>query len=332
MEFEDQQKKWQIELNWRAHVSKYVALQTKMRQEGKGISPEQYSIEKGIDQSAFRWWLTLIKMEDKFTFYRSSATEYLNRAKRSLEVLDQYIDVDPKLRMPLIRDAIIAYAALFCKSKGRVFTKWHLESQTFVPSSLLEIHNKICIDRDLIFAHCDLGARDPKVSLIGITLRGQGFYWENYKALIPQFKELIEAVLSRLETYTEEEDMVSAEDAFKEFTEPPPTAKVDPGSPSTNNKPLMAGSKQTQGIVPNKNEGIATPVMKPIYRSFAFLLAISIFIAMLIKWHYFNYGLFVIVPILLSPLEIWLALAMLFISFKGRAPKWFFGKQLNRPI
>ena len=102
--------------------------------------------------------------------------------------------------MPLMRDAIISYAALFCKSKGRVFTKRHLESKNFVPDSLLETHKKICTDRDLIFAHCDLGARDPKVSKVGIALRGQGFYWDDYSALLPQFKDLINAVLNRLDT------------------------------------------------------------------------------------------------------------------------------------
>jgi hypothetical protein len=75
-----------------------------------------------------------------------------------------------------------------------------------------------------------------------------------------------------------------------------------------------------------------TPEMKPIYRLFAFLLAMFIFIAMFIKWHYLYHGLIVIVPLLFSPFEIWLALAMLYISFKGRAPKWFFGNQLNRLI
>ena len=77
---------------------------------------------------------------------------------------------------------------------------------------------------------------------------------------------------------------------------------------------------------------MTTPKMKPIYRLFAFLLAMSVFIAMLIKWPYFNHGLLVILPILLSPFEILIAFAMLFISFKGRAPKWFFGNQLNRPF
>jgi len=235
MKFEEMQRKWQIQLNWRAHVSEYVKLQTKLKREGKGISPEQYCIQEGIDQSAFRLWLDYIKMEDKFTFYRSFATEYLNRASRSLELLDHYIDVEPKLRMPLIRDAIISYAALFCKSNGRVFTKWHLESQTFVPPSLLETHKKICTDRDLIFAHCDLGARDPKVSTIGITLRGQGFYWDDYRALLPQFKELISAVLNRLDTYTEDENLKTAEDAFQDFLNPPPEVSVDPGRPSSEN-------------------------------------------------------------------------------------------------
>jgi hypothetical protein len=72
--------------------------------------------------------------------------------------------------------------------------------------------------------------------------------------------------------------------------------------------------------------------MKPIYRLLAFLLAMSVFIAMLIKWHHFNHGLLVIVPILFSPLEMWIGLAMLFISLNGRAPKRCFGKQLNRPL
>lgn len=236
MEFEELKKKWQIELNWRAHVSEYVNLQTKLKREDKGISPEQYCIQEGIDQSAFRWWLDYIKMEDEFTFYRSFATEYLNRAKRSLELLDHYIDTDPKLRMPLIRDAIISYAALFCKSKGRVFTKWHLESQTFVPDSLLETHKKICTDRNLIFAHCDLRARDPKVSKVGITLRGQGFYWDDYRALLPQFKDLINGVLNRLDAYTEEDNMTTAEDAFQDFLNPPPEVSIDPGRPSSENE------------------------------------------------------------------------------------------------
>jgi hypothetical protein len=233
MKHEAFRKKWQIELNWRAHVSEYVELQTNLKRDRKGISPEQYCIREGINQSAFRWWLGLIKLEDKFTFYRSFATECLNRAKRSLELLDHYIDLDPKLRMPLIRDAIISYAALFCKSNGRVFTKWHLEAQAFVPQFLLETHKKICADRDLIFAHCDLGARDPKVSSIGITLRGKGFYWEDYKALAPKFEELIESVLNRLETYIEEAEMTSAEEAFQDFLTPPPEVLTDPGRPSS---------------------------------------------------------------------------------------------------
>jgi hypothetical protein len=229
MEYEDFRKKRKIELNWRARVAEYVELQTSLRRNGKQISPERYCSQECISPSAFRWWRELLKLEDKFTFYRSFAIEYLNRARKSLELIDLYAYRYPELRMPLIRDAIISYAALFCKSNGRVFTKWHLESQKFVPQALTETHNKICDDRDLIFAHCDLGARDPKVSLIGIALKGKGFYWEDYEALLPQFKELIEAVKNRLEGYAQEVNITSIEQAFQDFLNPPPEALIDPG-------------------------------------------------------------------------------------------------------
>ena len=101
MEFEELQKKWRIELNWRAHVYEHVGLQKYLKRNGKGINPEKYAVKEGIDPSAFRWWLAFIELEDKFTFYRSFATEYLNRAMRSLELLGHYIDIDPKLRMRL---------------------------------------------------------------------------------------------------------------------------------------------------------------------------------------------------------------------------------------
>jgi len=114
--------------------------------------------------------------------------------------------------------------------------KWSLEAQIFVPQHLQEVHNKICTDRDIIIAHCDLGPRNPKVSLIGISLCGKGFYWDDYKALLPHFKELIEAVLKNLESYSAKMNLSSAEEAFQDFSDPPPTALKDPGSALINSE------------------------------------------------------------------------------------------------
>jgi predicted nucleic acid-binding Zn ribbon protein len=213
--------------NWRAHVSNYK----KLKKNNK-FTPEQYCKNEGIDLSAFCFWQNYINQEDKFTYYRSFAPAYLKQAKTVLELLDHYIDIDPRLRMPLMRDAIISYAALFRSSNSRVFnkSKWYLKEQTFVPQHLQDIHRKICEDRDSIIAHCDLNPRNPKVTQVGIVLKGKGFYWEDYKALIPQFKELIEAVMNSLKPYVAQENLSSAEKAFQHFN-PPSEALKDPGKP-----------------------------------------------------------------------------------------------------
>lgn len=217
--------------NWRAHVYNHTQVQKKLKQKNGGCSPEQYCKKEGIDLSAFRFWQKYITQEDRFTYYQSFATAYLRQAKTALELLEHYIDLDPDLRMPLMRDAIISYAALFCKSNGRVSTKWHLEEQTFVPSHLQDVHRKICSDRDVIIAHCDLGPRNPQVMSLGIVLRVKGFGWEDYKALIPQFKELIGAVMNNLKSYVVQENMSSAENAFQDLN-PPSEALKDPGKPT----------------------------------------------------------------------------------------------------
>jgi len=152
-------------------------------------------------------------------------------ATKKLAASGRFDAVVADLRMPLIRDAIVSYASLFRKSNGRGRTKWNLEAQIFVPDELRDIHEKVCFDRDAVIAHCDLAPRNPIVSTVGIGLRGAGFYWDDYKALIPKLKELIEAVLKRLDSYVTAENMSSPREAFRDMPEPPPTALEDPGQP-----------------------------------------------------------------------------------------------------
>ena len=196
------------------------------------LTIEQYCTNEGIDLLAFQFWQKYIDLEDKFTFFQSFVPEYLRRAKKALELLDHYIELDPNLRMPLMRDAIISYAVLFGKSRGRASYKWQLETETFVPHNLQEVHKKLCTIRDVIIAHCDLGPRNPKVTSVGIVLKGKGYYWNDYKALIPQFRELIEAVTKNLKSYIAQENLVSAEAAFQDLN-PTPEALKNPGRPKT---------------------------------------------------------------------------------------------------
>jgi hypothetical protein len=231
MDFENPMEKFRIEKRWRARVYEYVKLQNDAKRRSnrtkqgqtENCSPEEFCKREDIDASAFRQWMDYIKAEDKFVFYRSFAPEYLRRAKRAIELLDQYMDIDPHLRMPLLRDAIVSYAAVFRKSKGRVFTKWHLDAEVLVPQNLGEVHKKICSDRDTIVAHCDLNTRDPRASLVGVSMIGRGYYWEDYKTLLPDFRDLVQAMLSNLDEYCIKEGLMYIEDAFRGIPDPPLT-------------------------------------------------------------------------------------------------------------
>ncbi|MGA2092964.1 MAG: hypothetical protein ABSH16_06105 [Sedimentisphaerales bacterium] len=231
MEFETLEKEWRTNSNWRAHITKYIESQKELKKQKKGdYSPEQYCKRAGLNYEAFQCWLEFLKKEDKYVFYVSFATEYLSRAKYALELLEKY--EIPELRMPLIRDAIVAYAAPFSKSNGRIFTKWSLkEIENFVPSPLQSIHKKICDDRNEIVAHCDLGPRNPRVGLIGICIRMAGYYWEDYQKLIPDFKKLILAVQENLGKYNKE-NFTPMESYFRDFLNPPKCTEEDPGPPS----------------------------------------------------------------------------------------------------
>jgi hypothetical protein len=229
VKYEELMKKWHTQDNWRAHIAKYV--KQKKRLNGNYAS-EQYCKKERIDENAFKLWLEFIKREDKYFFYMSHAPEYLRRAVNSLISLKKYIDM-PGLRMPLIRDAIVAYVAPFTKSHSRISAKFSLrEIEGIVPDSLKDVHKKICDERDEIVAHCDISPRNPRVGLYGIiTIRGAGHYWEDYKALIPNFERLVSIVQEELQNYNQKK-FISVQAYFKDFLNPPPCTSIDPGQPS----------------------------------------------------------------------------------------------------
>jgi hypothetical protein len=215
--------------NWRAHIANYAALN---KRKDSRCSPEQYCKNEELNCEAFQIWLRFIEREDKYTFHVSFATEYLSRAKYSLDLLKKYMNI-PELSMPLMRDAIVAYAAPFSKSNGRTFSKYSLkEIESFIPDSFQITHKKICADRDEIVAHCDLGPRNPRVSLVGIVLRGAGYYWADYQKLIPEFEKLILAVQEELQKLIIRENLISADVAFRDFSNHPTCVLEDPGPPS----------------------------------------------------------------------------------------------------
>jgi hypothetical protein len=143
-------------------------------------------------------------------------------------LLDHYVDSDPRLRMPLMRDAIVSYGALFHESRGRVSRRFTLDA-TLIPSALRSTHDEVCEHRDVIVAHCDLRPRDPHVAPFGIILRGAGFYEKDYLQLRASFKDLVEAVLANLGDYRTKAGLTTPEVAFRDIGDPPPAALEDPG-------------------------------------------------------------------------------------------------------
>lgn len=224
-------KEWSIKDNWRAHISNYILSKRKKK---SSFSTEDYCKQEGIDHEAFNAWLKHIEREDRYTFYTSFASEYINRAKRSLDLIEKHINVS-ELRMPLMRDVIIAYAAPFTKKNyGRLSNKFSLNNiENIVPDAFQATHKKICNDRDQIVAHCDLGPRNPRVSLIGTSIRMAGYYWKDYQALVPDIKILISIVQENLKKYNQV-NFTPLETYFQESINSPKSAEQDPGPPSAN--------------------------------------------------------------------------------------------------
>ncbi len=219
--------------NWLAHVAKYTKLKKGHPAKDK---PEQYCKQEGIDCEGFKLWLEYVEKEDRYAFYRSFADIYLDRAKRSLELVKKYMSI-PELRMPLMHDAIVAYVAPFKSSHGRVSDKKFSlrEIENLVPESLLEIHKKIRDDRDTIVAHCDLKPRNPRVASLGglyATEIGniKGYSWQDYLGLMPEFEKLISAVQKELQQYNREN--FRGQTYFQNFSVFPACMDKDPGPPS----------------------------------------------------------------------------------------------------
>ncbi len=217
------------ENNWRAHVAKYSKLRKK-------LDPKEYCKKEGIPYEGLKWLLERMKREESYSFYRSFADLYLNRAKNSLELVKKYMATE-ELRMPLMHDAIVAYVAVFKNSRGRVSNKtFSLETiEGLIPDSLQETHDKLCEDRDKIVAHCDLEPRNPRVGRVGEiygTMIGKiaGYGWEDYHCLIPNVEELISAVQKGLKKHKQEN--FRGKIHFQGLEDPPACLDEDPGSPS----------------------------------------------------------------------------------------------------
>lgn len=210
-----------INTNWRYHVHQFVK-QAKAAAKGRGgtkrepLSTLGYCQDNADYAEALNHWLEFMKEEERFSFYVHFASASLEDAKRSLLLLIDRQSNDPLIRMPLLRDAFTCYSRPFKYSHGRLQLKFRLEDEVGTPSPK-EIHEKVIRDRDQLYVHCDLSAKAPRVSKLGIGLNGAGFYWNDYVKILPALEIVFNNALLLVQSYIISQGMNDITTFFSRF-------------------------------------------------------------------------------------------------------------------
>ncbi|EKD81724.1 MAG: hypothetical protein ACD_39C01668G0003 [uncultured bacterium] len=209
-------KQYRINTQWRNHVLNHMKITSIAKKERKPL-PTVLEYCGGNERWAevLNHWIDYMKEEELFSFYTSFVSESFEESKRSIELLFKHIDSDPKLRMPLLRDAIVCYSRPFRKSKGLLGRNYKIDEKEFGIPSPAEIHEKMLSYRDQLHAHCDLSAKQPRVSTIGISFTS--ISWEDYNKILPDIANVIKDSISLLNSYIQEKNMLKVEEYFASF-------------------------------------------------------------------------------------------------------------------
>jgi len=141
--------------------------------------------------------------DEKYVFYRLVSAD-LDEAYRSLQEIQRY-KRGPVI-MALIKNAIVSYARPFMQCKGKYMNDYRLREKDVVPTKYRKLHKKILDYRKQVVAHTDVGVREPGLGKLNlgnrilrpIRLKGKGFYFEDYIAIVDEMKDLCKAVSSSL--------------------------------------------------------------------------------------------------------------------------------------
>ncbi|WP_156777948.1 hypothetical protein [Chlorobium ferrooxidans] len=163
-------------------------------------------------------WISFMKEEERYSFYRHFVSQSFADAKISIQLLIDRQKTDPSIRMPLLRDTFMCYSRPFTKSRGRLGVKYCIKKDIGSPAPKM-IHDKVITERDQLYAHCDLSPLQPRLSLLGISLKGSGYYWDNYVKILPDILGLIEHAILLTENYTNSLGMSDVKTYFKHFEE-----------------------------------------------------------------------------------------------------------------
>lgn len=219
----DYLKECHINSNWRYHVLQFIEAKKKnskrpLRNERRGLfTTLDYCNGDQAYASALDTWLEFLEEEERLFFYKYLATQCIDEARRSLDLLLAHKDTDPDIRMPLLRDVVTSYSRPFKESHGRLNKKYRLAGVIGIPSPE-EMHNKILSDRDQVYAHCDLSVKAPRSSKLGgFSMRAVGYSWPDYERLLASMVILMDSALSLIRRYVTREGMDDEVAFFQRF-------------------------------------------------------------------------------------------------------------------
>lgn len=219
----DNLKEYHVNSNWRYHVLQFIEAKKKnskrpLRNEKRGLFTTLYYCNG--DQAyarALDTWLEFLEEEERLFFYKYLATQCIDEARRSLDLLLARNDTDPDIRMPLLRDVVTSYSRPFKESHARLNKKYRLTAVIGIPSPE-EMHNKILSDRDQVYAHCDLSVKAPRSSKLGgFSMRAVGYSWPDYERLLASMVILTDSALSLIRRYVTQEGMDHEVAFFQRF-------------------------------------------------------------------------------------------------------------------
>jgi hypothetical protein len=214
---------YRINSNWRYHVLQFI--ETKKKNLRRSLHNEKKVSFTTLDYcngdqeyaSVLDTWLEFMKEEERLYFYKYLATQCIDEARRSLDLLLARKHTDSDIRMPLLRDVITSYSRPFKESHGRLNKKYRLNGVIGIPSPE-EVHNKILSDRDQAYAHCDLSVKAARTSRLGgFSVRAAGYDWLDYERLLPSMVILMDSALSLIRQYVSREGMDDEAVFFQRF-------------------------------------------------------------------------------------------------------------------
>ncbi len=215
------QTQYHINTNWRYHVLRFMGYLNESAQKKRCLkNSSNLSLEYchgNADWSvALDHWISYMKEEERYSFYRHSVSQSFADAKCSLEMLINRHNTDSAIRIPLLRDTFMCYSRPFKLSRGRLGETYNLKKDIGIPKPK-DIHDKVIADRDQLFAHSDISIRQPRVSKLGICIRGTGYYWDDYVKILPDILGLIDYAMVLTESYMNSQGMSDVETYFKHF-------------------------------------------------------------------------------------------------------------------